>query len=130
MRSLITGCLLFAFYRISAQCPYDAHLKTPGGTCIGDQINIHSSHALSKIIWYKDGVVVSTVTGAQKYGEVVTVAGDHGDGSGAAQFGEDPAGIFVDDEGNIYVADVTNNRIQKWAPGASQGITVAGGNGQ
>jgi hypothetical protein len=35
----------------------------------------------------------------------------------------------VDGSGNIYVADYNNNRIQKWAPGATSGTTVAGGNG-
>ena len=37
--------------------------------------------------------------------------------------------VFVDNSGNVYVADVYNNRVQKWAPGATSGITVAGGNG-
>ncbi len=40
-----------------------------------------------------------------------------------------PSDVFVDKSGNIYVADYGNNRIQKWMPGASEGITVAGGNG-
>merc|ERR1712183_732760 len=29
-----------------------------------------------------------------------------------------------------YVSDSGNNRIQKWLPGATQGVTVAGGNGK
>ncbi len=41
-----------------------------------------------------------------------------------------PAGIATDREGNIYVADQFNHRIQKWAPGASRGVTVAGGQGE
>ncbi len=40
-----------------------------------------------------------------------------------------PLGIFVDAAGNLYVADENNFRIQKFAPGATSGITVAGGNG-
>jgi hypothetical protein len=40
-----------------------------------------------------------------------------------------PTGIFVDAQGNIYICDTDNNRIQKWAPGAATGVTVAGGNG-
>jgi hypothetical protein len=31
--------------------------------------------------------------------------------------------------GNVYVADHPNHRVQKWAPGATSGVTVAGGNG-
>ncbi|MES2647042.1 MAG: LamG-like jellyroll fold domain-containing protein [Bacteroidota bacterium] len=40
-----------------------------------------------------------------------------------------PFGVFVDGLGNVYVADAGNHRVQKWAPGATSGITVAGGNG-
>ena len=40
-----------------------------------------------------------------------------------------PLDVFVDDYGNVYVADANNHRIQKWAPGATIGVTVAGGNG-
>merc|ERR1711920_313941 len=31
--------------------------------------------------------------------------------------------------GNVYIADCVNHRVQRWAPGASEGTTVAGGNG-
>jgi hypothetical protein len=58
-------------------------------------------------------------------GKVVTVAGGNGEGAAANQFRE-PAGIFVDASDNVYAVDVYNHRIQKWTPGASQGITVAG----
>jgi sugar lactone lactonase YvrE len=36
----------------------------------------------------------------------------------------------IDASGNIYVLDSYNERVTKWAPGASTGILVAGGNGQ
>ncbi len=43
-------------------------------------------------------------------------------GHGAGQLSK-PAGIAVDTQGNIYVADTNNNRIQKFSPtGASGGI--------
>jgi sugar lactone lactonase YvrE len=60
--------------------------------------------------------------------EIKTVAGGNGSGSAANQFSY-PQGVYVDSNGNIFVADLFNNRIQKWTPGATQGITVAGGNG-
>jgi sugar lactone lactonase YvrE len=41
-----------------------------------------------------------------------------------------PYGIYVDRSMALYIADTCNGRIQKWLPGASAGITVAGGNGQ
>ena len=40
-----------------------------------------------------------------------------------------PKDVFVDGAGNLYIADENNERIQKWSPGASSGVTVAGGNG-
>jgi sugar lactone lactonase YvrE len=33
----------------------------------------------------------------------------------------------VDESDNLYVADASNNRVQEWRPGATAGITVAGG---
>jgi len=61
----------------------------------------------------------------------VTVAGGNGMGSNANQLNS-PTGIFLDRSGNLYVADFYNNRIQMFPPGsdsATNGITVAGGNG-
>ena len=129
MRSVVIGILLLTFCRIAAQCPYTATLVAKNGTCIGDKLTVSSSHALSKIIWYKDGIAIDTINGTQKYGELALVAGGHGVGSGDNQLGE-ASGIFVDDAGNIYYADYDYNRVQKWAPGVKTGITVAGGNGQ
>ncbi|CAF2732170.1 unnamed protein product [Rotaria sp. Silwood2] len=41
----------------------------------------------------------------------------------------DPAGLYVDDDQTIYVADKLNQRIVAWKAGASNGQVVAGGNG-
>ena len=39
----------------------------------------------------------------------------------------EPQGIFVDKTtGGLYIADLTNHRIQKWPKGAKKGVTVAG----
>ncbi|CAF3596071.1 unnamed protein product, partial [Rotaria sp. Silwood2] len=37
-----------------------------------------------------------------------------------------PTGIVVDSNGNIFVVDTKNHRVQMWREGASSGITVAG----
>jgi DNA-binding beta-propeller fold protein YncE len=55
------------------------------------------------------------------------VAGSASGTSGSqAQLLRRPTGVYVDSAGNVYVADENNHRIQKWAPGASSGTTVAG----
>jgi hypothetical protein len=56
------------------------------------------------------------------------VAGGNGFGSGANQLAT-PSGVALDGSGNVYVADTLNDRVQRWAPGATSGTTVAGGNG-
>ena len=58
----------------------------------------------------------------------ITVAGGNGSGGNSSQLSW-PSGVAKDKDGNIYVADVMNHRIQKWAPGATSGTTFAGGNG-
>lgn len=45
------------------------------------------------------------------------------------QFKGPPAGMFVSDLGEVYIADTWNHRVQYWAPGASEAVTVAGGHG-
>ena len=57
------------------------------------------------------------------------VAGGNGFGSGNDQLGN-ITDLYVASNGDIYISDITNNRVQKWAAGATTGVTVAGGNGQ
>ena len=54
------------------------------------------------------------------------VAGKLGDagGNGAGQLYY-PTGVYVKSNGDIYIADFGNSRIQKWTKGATQGVTVA-----
>ncbi|CAF1234674.1 unnamed protein product, partial [Didymodactylos carnosus] len=57
------------------------------------------------------------------------VAGGNGAGSSLTQL-HNPIGITVDTTtGNLYVADSANHRVQRWSPGAWQGVTVAGQSG-
>ncbi|CAF4993534.1 unnamed protein product, partial [Rotaria sp. Silwood1] len=56
-----------------------------------------------------------------------TVAGSTSDpGPWSYQF-DDPTAITLDQYGCLYILDYSNNRVQKWYPGASYGITVASG---
>ena len=55
----------------------------------------------------------------------VIVAGTGTSGSWAAMLNS-PRGIFVDDDFTLYVADASNDRIQRWSRNACFGTTVAG----
>ncbi|CAF4301244.1 unnamed protein product, partial [Adineta steineri] len=59
----------------------------------------------------------------------ITVAGGNGKGQELNQLNY-PAGIFVDKNKNIFIADHSNYRIIEWKYNATKGQIVAGGNGQ
>ncbi|CAF5037126.1 unnamed protein product, partial [Rotaria sp. Silwood1] len=56
-----------------------------------------------------------------------TVAGSTSDPGPWSYQLYDPTAITFDPYGYMYILDETNNRVQKWYPGASYGITVASG---
>ncbi|CAF0936989.1 unnamed protein product [Adineta steineri] len=59
----------------------------------------------------------------------ITVAGGNGYGPKLNQLCL-PAGIFVDESKNIFIADYSNHRIVEWKYNAKEGQIIAGGNGQ
>lgn len=61
----------------------------------------------------------------QDTGGYVAIAGNHGAGAGSNQLST-PYGSFLDGNQTVYVADHDNQRIQKWAAGGINGVTVAG----
>lgn len=101
---------------------FNEELAGPSGVFVDDSGFVYASARFTNLIqkWSQVDTGASTI-----YGPGVP---PFSPGSNADQF-NNPAGIFVDAHKNIYVADVNNNRIQKWAPGATSGVTVAGGNG-
>ena len=127
-RALLVLFLLSGYSSI-AQYDYSAQLKSVGGGhCLPTVLEVSSLHAMSTIVWYKDGQVVATTNGTNSFGQLPrVVAGGHGFGSAANQV--TPWGLSVDSIRNLYVSDLGNARVQKWAPGAIAGVTVAGGNG-
>lgn len=111
-----------------AQCGYLATLGTTKDYCTGSSLIARSPHSLETIVWYKDGQALSTVKATQSLDtNTVLVAGGNGTGPNSNQVS--PSAIAVDEQDNLYILDGPNNRVQKWAPGASIGYTVAGGNG-
>lgn len=110
-----------------AQCNFTVSLTSIGTPCIGhDTLNIVGAGAASQIVWQNGGSTVSTVN----YGYTTcgaTVAGAQNGNFGISDsLLTSPNAVWVDQADNLYVADKGNNRIQKWAPGAASGVTVAG----
>jgi len=96
------------------------------GLCAGSTDTLHSNLTLDSIVWANTGGTLQTNISGTAI-NAVTVAG-HSNGTGGSDASDFyyPDGIFVDDSGDIYIAEAANNRVQKWAPGATSGITVAG----
>ncbi|CAF1369739.1 unnamed protein product [Rotaria sp. Silwood1] len=59
----------------------------------------------------------------------VTVAGGHGRGDDTNQLNR-PWGLFVDDDGTMFITDWYNERIIQWKMGDKNGQVVAGGHSQ
>ncbi|CAF0988048.1 unnamed protein product [Rotaria sp. Silwood1] len=59
----------------------------------------------------------------------ITVAGGHGRGDATNQLYW-PAGLFVDDDQTIIIADSWNHRVVRWTIGDANGQVIAGGHGK
>ena len=119
----------FAFWvtALAQTCSYTPVLSSNGATCLQeDTLKLSGGNSASSITWYRglDSVGIATLA-------PFTVAGRKtGNGSGStAELLYEPWAICGDKYGNIYIADNINRRVQKWEPGATSGITVAGGVG-
>lgn len=110
---------------VSQTCSYSVTLTSHGATCLqSDTIKLTTPSPASSITWYRNGDSVAVSDLSPK----IIAGRKTGNGSGSTpELLYEPHGIHIDRSGNIYVADAGNHRIQKWAPGASEGITIAGG---
>jgi len=96
----------------------------PRGICLDANNNLYVAD-------YSNSRVEKFAAGSDSTSYAVIVAGGNGYGFAVNQL-TSPYGVFVDASGYLFVADVYNNRIQKFPPGSvshTPGITVAGGNG-
>lgn len=106
-------------------------LSIAGTNCVNNEMSIAGVTAATYIDWKKDNQIVSTTAASTtKATSGSTVAGNSNGtaGTGVSEF-KVPTGVFVDKVGNVYVSDDNNQRVMKWAPGATSGIKVAGGTG-
>ncbi len=98
-------------------------VKISGNACTGSILtaNINGS-PIERIEWKLNGYTIE-VNGSAR--QAVTVAGGNGPGSNPNQLYY-PNGIFVDRDDNIWVADASNGRVQKFTPGNTNGVTIGG----
>jgi sugar lactone lactonase YvrE len=99
--------------------------------CANIILSVSGASGAQQIVWNLNGALYDQDSRGLT-GSVTTVAGGNFQGPAANEL-HAPSGVYVDGSGNIYVADAYNHRIQKFPAGstsATNGVTVAGGNGQ
>lgn len=109
---------------IAPGCAYET-VRLTGSHCLPGRLSVDSSLKPMTILWFRNDTLVRRVTGGWQTGGTV-VAGGNGAGAAANQLNT-PTGIWLDARHNLYVADDSNRRVQRWAPGATSGATVMGG---
>jgi hypothetical protein len=100
-----------------------ARFMSPGGLAIDNEDNLYISDSLAH-----------TIRRISSSGFVTTIAGSAGmsgdqDGSGPEARFNHPAGLTVDDHGNLFIADTFNHALRMVARDANV-ITLAGQKGR
>lgn len=115
--SLLIFFLLYVHIKLYAQCEVNISGKPCKGSLLTANVN---GGSLTALTWKLNGDTLPA-DGILRFG--TTIAGGNGEGSGADQLDE-PSGVFVDNKGNIWIADTHNKRIQKFTSGSENGLTI------
>ena len=146
VNTLLPGTTNYTFTPTTAKCSPNGIVSVKvirpalnlTGNCLGNILRLNGVSDATKIEWYKNGKLDTTLY--QSRATVgVTVAG--GKNLGAANTGKTndlfnlTYGVVVDSIGTLYVseftnyASTTNDRVMKWAKGATTGTVFAGASG-
>src|SRR5664280_1620355 len=96
-----------------------AQLSDPYGLAVDAAGNLYISDNQNQRVRKVSNGVITTVAGNGTQG----YSGDNGPGASAQLY--DPGGLAVDTDGNLYIADMANNRARKLSNGMI--TTVVGG---
>lgn len=128
MKTILTTCISvfivihITSFTVDAQCTSGIS----GDTCINALLTASfSGGSPASLEWYRDGALQQIRT--KRNPNFLIVAGN---GTTSAGMLVEPRDIFVDASGNMYIVDGSLYSVIKWAPGATEGVVVAGGNGK
>ncbi|CAF4257615.1 unnamed protein product, partial [Rotaria sp. Silwood2] len=125
-----------SFYKDSSECPGNLKWSTTGITIIGngygkrsDQLQYPEGLFIEpkKKILYVADASNNRIQKRYPSGEIKTAAGQaNGAGGSTPNKLYSPGHVFADENENLFVADMMNQRIQYWEKDAKHGKTVAG----
>jgi len=96
------------------------------GHCLPTTLSVVTNSGVPEIVQWKKGAIIQLKDTILWNHHGTTVAGDaSAGGSGLSQL-NNPRGIFVTANYDIYIADQSNHRIVKWTPPYTTGVIVAG----
>jgi hypothetical protein len=105
-----------------AQCGYSPKIHTNKDYCVGSSLIAASTHALQKVVWYKNGQPLKVAVGTQSLStaplDIKLVSN-----TGIVGFSD----MATDDAGNIYILDGQNEQVFKWTPGIGNSVSVVAG---
>jgi gliding motility-associated-like protein len=122
---LLILCCLFGFTAgggCLAQCGYSPKIHTNKDYCVGSSLIAASTHALQKVVWYKNGQPLKVAVGTQSLSTApldIKLVGN----TGIVGFFD----MATDDAGNIYILDGQNEQVFKWTPGIGNSVSVVAG---
>jgi len=106
---IVLHCCMVLSPAVWGQCGYKASINTNHNFCIGSSLLVRADYPLERIVWYKDGQPIDSVTAEQSLASQpvkINVAGF----SPIWRLTTDPAG-------NVYFLNGGAGQIAKWTPG-------------